>query len=156
MAIGIENPEVFPDSVFTASSEYADHGARHSRLNDAAYWAVASGGVNNDWIQVDLGEIRSLVGIATQGSQCVSDSAWWEWVETYTIQYSIDGANYESIPGTFSGNTQCGEEPVRNEFSLINARYVKIWPTQVHEWASMRFELFEGITFPFIAHRIQH
>ena len=153
MAIGVEHPEAFPDSAFTASSEFVvqdgfNHGAHQSRLNSAGSWAAARGGANSDWIQVDLAEPRSLVGIETQGSHCGTDPAW---VEAYTIQYSIDGFDvtmYESVPGTFTGNTHCGDKPVRNEFSSINARYVKIWPAQVHARASMRFELFEGTPFP--------
>ena len=129
------------DDAFSASTSYsAIHGAAYGRLHGPSYWAAASPGDNNDWIQVDIGETTPIIAIATQGTQCGLD--WTEHVTRYAIQYSIDGDNYETMPIDFNGNTRCGQV-VRHDFSeAIMAGYVKIYPTEVHEWASMRFELY--------------
>ena len=45
---------------------------------------------NSRWLQVDLGRLTEVSGVATQGS-CSSD----EWTKSYIIMYSKDGEEWD-------------------------------------------------------------
>ena len=82
------------DSAITASSFYSEYYKPwYGRLNlhlGRCAWTTTSGGRDNAWIQVDLGDIKLVTGVATQG-RCTDD----ERVTSYTVTYSIDGGNWE-------------------------------------------------------------
>jgi len=88
----------------TSSSQLdSAHAARFGRLYGDASWCskVQS---NTEFLQVDLGKMVTLTGIATQGDKTMD-----KWVKTYTLKYSIDGsvwADYKE--GTASSNNKVG------------------------------------------------
>lgn len=45
-------------------------------------------------MQVDLGELLQITGVATQGSEHYS-----MWVRSYTLAFSQDGRNYNTYAG---------------------------------------------------------
>lgn len=46
------------------------------------------------YLQVDLGELLQITGVATQGSEHYS-----MWVRSYTLAFSQDGRNYNTYAG---------------------------------------------------------
>lgn len=71
-----------------------DHGTDNARLNKQPYqgkpgaWCAIENNVNQ-WISVDLGSIKTITGVATQGrSDCD------QWVTKYVISYSDDNLNH--------------------------------------------------------------
>jgi hypothetical protein len=83
------------DSAITASS-YHSNGLipANARLNlnrgDCA-WTTTRAEQQSAWIQVDLSDIISVTGVATQG-RCTS--RWTQWVTSYTVSYSTDGEKW--------------------------------------------------------------
>ena len=87
------------DGQITASSHVnADHGAIRGRLymqqdgSKVGAW-VAGIKYNNQWLQVDLGNLVTIVTrVATQGR---NGYQYMQWVAMYQLQYSKDGVNFQ-------------------------------------------------------------
>ena len=88
-----------PDSKITASSEYnVYHSPKRARLHTKEVGhPTGSGGWRcltndlNQWIQVDLGKVRNVTHIATQGRNHYSPA---QWVMKYKLQFSDDGTSF--------------------------------------------------------------
>ena len=82
------------DGAITASTYYnSPLGPANARLNvnrGWCAWTTIDAGKQNGWIQVDLGDIIWVTGVATQG-RCVHP----QWVKSYKVSYSTDGQNWE-------------------------------------------------------------
>ena len=92
--LGMES-EAIQDSQISASSQYnSGYAAKHGRLHlpagsgNAGSWTAGLGD-SNRWLQVDLGSLVSVAGIATQGRNGNS-----QWVKTYKLQYGEDDQNF--------------------------------------------------------------
>ena len=86
------------DNQITSSTEWAaNHGATNARLDRPAGhgrtggWSAKTNDVNQ-WIQADLGAIRSVSGIVIQGR-----SDYNQWVTKYQVQYSEDGVTWKYV-----------------------------------------------------------
>ena len=94
-ALGLQDRRL-SDNKITASSQWnAFHGPERSRLHThktGTYTGAWSSRVNDkgQWLQVDLGHVSDVEGIATQGRQDAD-----QWVKSYSLAYSIDGGHYE-------------------------------------------------------------
>ena len=77
---------VIPDSNITASSEVSQ--AKNGRLNGKESWC-ASTSDTTPYLQIDLQTIHIICAVATQGNPQAD-----EWVETYNLQLSKDGASW--------------------------------------------------------------
>lgn len=138
----------------SASSEWnIEHGARCGRLENtrddcyAAAWAVGAGApqtATNNWLQVDLGWPRVIVGAMTQGRdnytplQCVS---------SYVLQYSNTTTNFVAVSNSFPNNAFPGntdqDTVVTNFLTPTLARYWRFVPKTYINHQSMRVELLE-------------
>ena len=91
--LGMESGKIL-DSAITASSVFDQNfEPAYGRLNvyrGGCAWARAREEQVNTWIQVDLGDIISVTGVATQG-RCT----WPQWVTSFEVSYSTDGENWE-------------------------------------------------------------
>ena len=91
--LGMESGKIL-DSAITASTYYNNQlGPANARLNlnrGWCAWTTTDAGEQSGWIQVDLGYIIWVTGVATQG-RCV----WQQWVTSYKVSYSTDGQNWE-------------------------------------------------------------
>ncbi len=81
-----------PDDAITASSFYNhDYKPEYGRLNkEIGTCAWQPTAPKNSWFQVDLGQLSTVAGIATQGS-CKASA---EWTTSYTVSYSTDGKKW--------------------------------------------------------------
>ncbi|XP_031558583.1 lactadherin-like [Actinia tenebrosa] len=152
--LGMENRSIL-DSQITASSiaskpVHAPQGARlnNQHVPDVTIGAWAAGGTKRgEHIQVDLGRVKMVTKIATQGRPSKGP----QWVTEYSVSYSNDTrdwTNYrgdclKKFPGNFDMNTV-----VTNKIEIpIIARYIRVI---VQEWSgnpTMRMELY-GCTPP--------
>ncbi len=82
-----------PNNAITASSFYdGTYKPWYGRLNTNTghcSWTTTEAGRSNSWFQVDLGQLTSVTGIATQGSCKVN-----EWTKSYSVSYSTDGKKW--------------------------------------------------------------
>ncbi len=83
-----------PDNAITASSFYNNnYKPAYGRLNKdigTCAWTTAAGRKSNSWFQVDLGQLATVTGIATQGS-CKAGA---EWTTSYTVSYGTSGKKW--------------------------------------------------------------
>lgn len=87
--LGMESGDITDDQI-TASSEYnSNYGGVHARLKKGGFWAAKRNDANQ-WIQVDLGKIMTVKGVATQGRP----SSYLQCVTKYKLQYGNDGQTF--------------------------------------------------------------
>jgi hypothetical protein len=84
-----------PDSRINASSEWrvGNWGPRYGRLHGGKCW-IAQPSDTNQWLQIDFKYRATVTEILTQGHRYYN-----QWVESYTIAYSDDGANFTTYTG---------------------------------------------------------
>ena len=88
-----------PDARMTASSfYYSTYRPSYGRLNEssgAGGWCSKTKSDRTDYLQVDMGEVRFLCGVATQGLQGSS-----VWTTSYKLQLSTDGITWNTYQET--------------------------------------------------------
>jgi len=114
------------------SNEAPGYGHARSMLDSAQAWSPARPAVN-EWMQIDLGVVKSVVGVVTQGR------GHGQRVTGYTVSTSTDGSTWTPVNNAqqFSGNTDQGTK-VPHRFSPIDARYVRFYVKTWNSWPSMR------------------
>ena len=106
-------------------------------LNSPQAWSAARK-KSGEWWQIDLGRVRPIVGVKTQGRKHSR-----EWVTRYTVQISVDGKHWRNVDDKkqFKANFDFNSI-VRNNFTnVVEARHVRITETGYHVWPSMRVAL---------------
>lgn len=137
------------DSAMTASS-FLDSSSKPSagRLNSSVGAWCTKGNDKQQYLQIDLGEVDRVCGVATQGRPGFLDQGGW-FVKTYTLAYSKNGenwANYKEfgIAKVFQGNSD-PDTVVTNMLKMaVNARYVRVKPQSWHNHIAMRVEVYKG------------
>lgn len=156
-AVGIESGKIL-DQAFTASSSYNKwHGPHQARLNNVksnkgeGAWCSKNNTIGN-YIQVDLGSVRELTRIGTQGR----NTTYFMYVSKYKLQYSTVGIAYDTFP-KFVGSLEPKIFNANNDKNTIvyndlkrihqpiRARYVRIFPQAFYGKMCLRFELYECI-----------
>ena len=103
-----------PDARMTASSFFdGTYRPSYGRLNDRrgnGGWCAQTISDRTDYLQVDMGEVRFLCGVATQGLQARRSSAW---ATSYKLQLSTDGITWNTYKET-------NIEKVRRELYVID------------------------------------
>lgn len=97
----------------------------------------ASNGANPSYWQADLGSIKPVNGVITQGrGDCCP-----QWVTEYEVRVSQNGTDWISM-GIFPGNSD-QHTPVTNMFGAqtTSARYVRIYPTNFNGHITMRADV---------------
>ena len=129
-----------------ASSQYNEnHGVSRARINfsvcsvGAPAWCAAKKDTDQ-WICVNLSEIKTVFALETQGRNDSYD----QWVTHYRVEYSVDGIEWLPVDEgkEFVGNSD-KNSIVMNEFeSPVRARSLRICPTQWYKHISMRLEVY--------------
>ncbi|XP_001630952.2 lactadherin [Nematostella vectensis] len=144
-----------PDNQITGSSyQGADLVPWRGRLLSTWYagaWAVDMWQLRaGEWLQVDIGHVVPITGVATQGRY---SNDWDQWVTRYTVQYSVDGGSWTSVleagvvkefVGNFDKSTV-----VENSFPVpVMARYVKFVVRDWNNYIAMRVEVYGCANYP--------
>ena len=88
--LGIRDNVTIPDGRLTSSSDFnSSSPAENARLGLPGLPWCAAEGASSPYLQVDLGSLRAVCAIATQG-----DSHTDQWVGTYQLQTSTDGTTW--------------------------------------------------------------
>ena len=90
--LGMEDGRI-PDNNIIASSKYSSGvEAYYGRLNrQEGSWTARTNNLNQ-WIQVDLSELKHMSGVITQGRNSYS-----QWVTKFVVQYSTNGETWSSV-----------------------------------------------------------
>ena len=86
--LGMENGQI-QDNKITASSDTGQ--AKNGRLNKIGSWCAATSD-SNPYLQIDLQTLHIICAVSTQGNPQGD-----QWVETYTLQVSTDGATWTNF-----------------------------------------------------------
>lgn len=108
-AVGMESGEIHSDQI-TASSQYSTNwSAERSRLNYPENGWTPGEDSYREWIQVDLGLLRFVTAVGTQGAISKETKKKY-YVKTYKVDVSSNGEDWITIkegnkPVLFQGNT---------------------------------------------------
>jgi hypothetical protein len=90
--LGISNGYISSGQITASSNHDADHDTRGVRLLRSVHpigsWSARHND-NQQWVQIDLLQITTVTGVATQGRNGVD-----QWVTTYKIEYSTNGVTW--------------------------------------------------------------
>ncbi|KXJ08907.1 Coagulation factor VIII [Exaiptasia diaphana] len=147
-AIGIQNKNIISDYYMTASRNYSN--AKKARLNGRECWWIqcwTGKPCNKEWLQINVGKIAKIIGIATQGQSYDSGSYFYS-TEKYNLSYSNESKfTFYSKGQVFQGNTDGNTIVYHNLAPAITARYVRIHPMKDNDKSgaiALRMELYES------------
>eukprot|EP00058_Branchiostoma_floridae_P014629 XP_002600117.1 hypothetical protein BRAFLDRAFT_66626 [Branchiostoma floridae] len=129
--LGMESGAI-PDGSITASSTYGpDYQPYGGRLNGNAW--IPKYSLSGQWLQVDLGEMKGVMGTIIQGRLFGQHSRgrWGDWVTSYRLQYSADRitwttyADNDGSEMVFPGNTNSFTTVTNLLNYSVDARYVR-------------------------------
>ena len=91
--MGVEDINTIPDDRITASTFYnSDYQPYYGRLNGRRglnlVWCTKTTHDRTDYLQVDMGAVRSVCAVATQGG--TADV----WVTSFKLKLSLDGTTF--------------------------------------------------------------
>eukprot|EP00995_Heteronema_vittatum_P001969 NODE_127_length_1854_cov_306.356787_g87_i0.p1 GENE.NODE_127_length_1854_cov_306.356787_g87_i0~~NODE_127_length_1854_cov_306.356787_g87_i0.p1 ORF type:complete len:312 (+),score=91.21 NODE_127_length_1854_cov_306.356787_g87_i0:139-1074(+) len=115
-----------PATMRTASSSHPHPETQPSAslLSSEMAWFASSNGPN-EWLQMDLGQVSTVVGVVLAGYSCIG-----VWTTQYTVSISVDGQQFQDLGTTFDGSTDA-TTLVRRPFpKAYQARFVRIHPQQ--------------------------
>ena len=81
----MSDSSVISDQRISASSSLRGRRPSDGRLKGSNAWIPATNNDNNDFLQIDLGSLYFVCGVATQGNPNDND-----WTTTYKIKTSLD------------------------------------------------------------------
>ena len=88
------------------------------------------------WVQIDLGSVKKVTAIATQGHPFKK-----QWVKGYMVSYGKDPMDFTKYRKLFRGNTD-SNTVVKNKVNPpIEARYIRVVAYKWQWWPAMRIEL---------------
>jgi len=148
MPVGVEDGRI-SEEAFTASTYYsAAYLPNRGRLNllpsgGKSCWAAKQNNANQ-WLQVKLGRMFNVRGVATQGRHDGD-----QWVKSYSVSYTADDFNWvfireNSQVKTFLANSD-RTTVIKHFFSpdtRIFARSIRFHPKAWHGHVSMRVEIY--------------
>merc|ERR1719483_1770871 len=152
--MGVSDPRLIQDEWLTSSGSkdgcteasarlHSEGGTADSPIGMQGAWCASADAVGV-WIEVDLGDMRHITGIATQGRSDANN-----WVESYTVKGSMNGYDWQSFYNEeydhiFIGNSDRETVVTHSFVQHQRARYVRIYPQSWRIWPSLRFEVYGG------------
>ena len=85
----MSDSSVISNQKFSASSSLSGRSPSDGRLKGSNAWIPATDN-NNDFLQIDLGSLYFVCGVATQGNPNGTD-----WTKTYKIKTSLDNVAWK-------------------------------------------------------------
>ena len=113
-------------------------GYARSMLNSVQAWSAGANNFNQQ-MTIDAGIVHMVHGIATQGRYRYD-----QWVTSYSVQVSRDGAMFTDVDGgaSFTANSDNGTVVNACFSTPVSARYVRIKPKSWNNHISMRAALY--------------
>jgi len=148
MPVGVEDGRI-PDEAFSASSSasssYLPNRGRLNLIPSGGKYCWAAGQNNaKQWLQVNLGHLYNIRGVATQGRHDAN-----QWVTSFSLAYTADDFNWvyileNSQVKTFLGNSD--RTTVSKHFfspdTGVFARSIRFHPKAWASHISMRVEIY--------------
>ncbi|XP_068196187.1 neuropilin-1a-like [Antennarius striatus] len=144
--LGMESGEISSDQI-TASSQYnSNWSPERSRLNYQENGWTPSDDTIREWIQVDLGFLRIISAIGTQGAISKETKKRY-FVRSYKVDVSSTGEDWVTVKEGSKQKIFPGNHNPTDEFrsplpKQTLARYVRIRPLSWEQGICMRFEIY--------------
>lgn len=105
-----------------------------STLDSVQAWSSRYNKID-EYITFDLGSIRTIGGVVTQGRKNYN-----QWVTSFKVRYSNDNKNYKEVDFEHKFNANWDRSTkVTNLFNFpVTARYIRIYPQSWYRHMSMR------------------
>ncbi|KAJ8272484.1 hypothetical protein GJAV_G00089640 [Gymnothorax javanicus] len=145
-ALGMESGAI-PSERITSSSQYnSNWSPERARLHYHENGWTPSEDSSREWIQADLGYLRHVVAIGTQGAVSKETKKAY-FVMAYKVDVSSNGEDWIPIkdgprPRIFAGNSNPTDVVIRDLPKPTLARFVRIRPVSWQIGISMRFEVY--------------
>ena len=98
-AVGVADRNIIPDSRMTASTffdnRYHPYYGRLHENRGYGMWCTKTTSDRTDYLQVDMGAVRSVCAVATQGYRAGS-----MWITSYKLHLSTDGVTWNTYKET--------------------------------------------------------
>uniref|UniRef100_A0A8C6SGW1 Neuropilin n=1 Tax=Neogobius melanostomus TaxID=47308 RepID=A0A8C6SGW1_9GOBI len=144
--LGIESGEITSDQI-VASSEYnPSWSAERSRLNYYENAWTPAEDSNKEWIQVDLGFLRFVSAIGTQGAISQETKKIY-YVKSYKVDVSSNGEDWITLKEgskqkVFQGNTNPSDVAKTQLPKPTLTRFLRIRPVTWETGIALRFEVY--------------
>ncbi|XP_063360126.1 neurexin-4 [Cydia amplana] len=136
------NEPLLANAKLTATSSLRERGPDNAKLYGLNAWTASENDFDQQLV-IDLGTVKNITRVATQGRQHSR-----QYVQEYHISYGTNGLDYVRYKAaggevkTFDGN-QDGNTVKKNEFEVpIIAQFIRINPMRWRDKISMRVELY--------------
>ncbi|XP_036374617.1 neuropilin-1a-like [Megalops cyprinoides] len=145
-ALGMESGTITSEQI-TASSQYnSNWSAERARLNYHENGWTPSEDSSREWVQVDLGFLRVVTAIGTQGAISKETKKSY-YVKSYKVDVSSNGEDWVTLKQgmkqkIFQGNTDPTDVVMEDLPKPTLTRYIRIRPLTWLNGISMRFELY--------------
>nr|XP_033787398.1 neuropilin-1 isoform X1 [Geotrypetes seraphini]XP_033787399.1 neuropilin-1 isoform X1 [Geotrypetes seraphini]XP_033787400.1 neuropilin-1 isoform X1 [Geotrypetes seraphini]XP_033787401.1 neuropilin-1 isoform X1 [Geotrypetes seraphini] len=144
--LGMESGEIRSDQIIVSSQYNTNWSSERSRLNYPENGWTPGEDSNKEWIQVDLGLIRFVTGIGTQGATSKETQREY-YVKSYKVDISSNGDEWITLKDgskliVFQGNSNPTDVVFRKFPKPVLTRFVKIRPLKWESGISMRFEVY--------------
>ncbi|XP_053569828.1 neuropilin-1 [Bombina bombina] len=144
--LGMESGEIHSDQIIVSSQYSTSWAAERSRLNYVENGWTPGEDSSKEWIQVDLGLLRFVSGIGTQGAVSKETKKKY-YVKTYKVDISSNGEDWITLkdgnkPLVFQGNSNPTDVVFRAFPKPVLTRFVKIRPLSWESGISLRFEVY--------------
>ena len=104
--VGVADRNKIPDAKMSSSTFYDNrYYPYYGRLREnrsGSRWCPKTVSDRTDYLQVDVGTVRSVCAVATEGVQSHS-----EWTTSYKLQFSLDGATWNAYKENFKEKVIC-------------------------------------------------
>ncbi|XP_078579734.1 lymphocyte antigen 75-like isoform X1 [Branchiostoma floridae x Branchiostoma japonicum] len=152
--MGMESGYI-PNERITASSTFAPTlSAWNGRLNtqngvggSEGSWTALTND-QNQWLQVDLGQMSTISGVITQGRNGYTGQGGGQWVTSFKLRLSNDGQTFTTVVDAttlqekiFAANNDRDTEVTNLLDAPVVTRYVRFWPQTWTNHISMRVEI---------------
>ncbi|KAL9970507.1 hypothetical protein ACROYT_G022893 [Oculina patagonica] len=144
--VGVADNNTIPDARMTASTFHnINYSPYYGRLNGTkgyGAWCTKTKSDRTDYLQVDMGAVRSVCAVATQGHGGGS-----HWTTSYKVHLSTDGVTWNvykenNVEKVFPGNTDYNSIVKHSLSTDVKARFVRFYPVSSHNYPCMRVEIF--------------
>ncbi|KAM8849232.1 neuropilin-1a-like [Spinachia spinachia] len=144
--LGMESGEISSEQISASSQYNSNWSPERSRLNYQENGWTPSDDTVREWIQVDLGFLRFVTAIGTQGAISKETKKQY-YVRSYKVDLSSNGEDWVTVKEgskqkIFQGNVNPTEEARSILPKPTLARYIRVRPMSWEQGICMRFEVY--------------
>ncbi|XP_031652242.1 neuropilin-1a isoform X1 [Oncorhynchus kisutch] len=145
-SLGMESGEIASEQIVASSQYNPGWSPERARLNYYENAWTPGEDNNKEWIQVDLGFLRFVTAVGTQGAVSQETKKTY-WVKSYKVDVSSNGEDWITLKEgskqkVFQGNTNPTEVARKMLPKATLTRFIRIRPVAWETGIALRFEVY--------------